>query len=66
MMKFPIYGKIEAMFQTTNQVADFPLIKNPVETTDVHAEIRKFDGGNPLMLRVWPNRCFYTKKTHGS
>ena len=35
------------MFQTTNQVADFPLIKNPVETTDFHAEIRSFDGKSP-------------------
>jgi hypothetical protein len=38
---------IKAMFQTTNQVADFPLIKNPVETTDFHAEIRSFDGKSP-------------------
>jgi hypothetical protein len=28
MMKFPIYGKIKAMFQTTNQLNDFDMYQH--------------------------------------
>ena len=51
----------KAMFQTINQVADFPLIKNPVETTDFHAEIRKFDGF-PLDVTGLTEQMFLHKK----
>ena len=30
MMKFPIYGKIKAMFQTTNQYTDLYLVLLPL------------------------------------